>query len=217
MADFAARRTAMVDSQVRPSDVTKFPIIEAMLKIEKQEFVPDNRREAAYFGDNLDLGGGRVIVEARTMAKILDALNIGADETVLDLGCGLGYSSAVLAHLAEAVVAVESDPDMAEEAQARLSEAGADNVAVQAGPLAEGDARHGPYDVIVVQGAVEEIPAALIGQLRDGGRMGAIFSEGELGVARIGYKSGGHMDWRFAFNASAPVVEGFERSAAFAL
>lgn len=217
MADYSARRIAMVDSQVRPSDVTKFPIIEAMLSVAKEQFVPTAKREAAYLGENISLGGDRVILEPRTLAKMLDGLNVQPGETVLDLGCGLGYSSAVLARLAEAVVAVESDAEMAEDAQSRLAEAGADNVAVIAGPLAEGDPKHGPYDVILLQGGAEQIPAALVDQLRDGGRMAAVFQAGALGTVKIGHKSGGHVYWRFAFNAGAPVVHGFERKAAFAL
>jgi protein-L-isoaspartate(D-aspartate) O-methyltransferase len=217
MTDFAARRTMMVDTQVRPSDVTKFPIIEAMLAVPREHFVPNAKREAAYVGENVELGRGRVLLEPRTLAKMLDALDIRADELVLDIGAALGYSSAVIARMAEAVVAVEEDEAMADEAQTLLSEAGVDSVAVHQGPLAEGAARHGPYDVIVIQGAVEHLPAALTEQLKDGGRMAVLFAEGALGVVRIGYKIDGRMNWRFAFNAGAPVLPGFERHQAFTL
>ena len=112
MTDFAMRRTMMVDTQVRPSDVTKFPIIDAMLSVAREDFVPTAQREAAYMGENLPLGGARVVLEPRTLAKILDALNIQNNELVLDIGTGFGYSSAVVAHMAEAVVAVEEDEAM---------------------------------------------------------------------------------------------------------
>jgi protein-L-isoaspartate(D-aspartate) O-methyltransferase len=217
MTDYAARRTTMVDTQIRPSDVTKFPIIEAMLSIPREEFVPASLREAAYVGENLDLGRGRVMLEPRTLAKMLDALDVQRDELVLDLGCGLGYSAAVIARLAEAVVAVESDADLADEAQGILSREGADNVILHHGPLAEGAAQHGPYDAVVIEGAVADLPAAVTGQLKDGGRIACLFMEGALGVVRIGYKLDGGISWRFAFNASAPVLEGFERQAAFSL
>ncbi|HSG57183.1 MAG TPA: protein-L-isoaspartate O-methyltransferase [Paracoccaceae bacterium] len=217
MTDYATRRTTMVDTQVRPSDVTKFPIIEAMLSIPREEFVPDSRREAAYVGENLDLGAGRVMLEPRTLAKMLDALDVQRDELVLDLGCGLGYSSAVIARLAEAVVAVESVEGLASEAQEILSREGADNVILHQGPLAEGAAQHGPYDVIVIEGAVAELPASVLDQLKDGGRIACLFMEGALGVVRIGYKLDGGISWRFAFNASAPVLAGFEKQAAFSL
>jgi len=207
----------MVDTQVRPSDVTKFPIIDAMLNVPREDFVPDAKREAAYVGDSIPLGGDRVLLEPRTLAKMLDALNIQPDELVLDLGCGLGYSSAVMSRLAEAVVAVESDEAMATDAQANLSDHGYDNVAVVTGPLAEGAAKHGPYDVIILQGAVEQMPKALTDQLKDGGRISAIFTEGELGTVRIGYNFDGQVNWRDAFHASAPVLSGFEAKRAFAL
>lgn len=215
MPDFASRRTVMVDTQVRPSDVTKFPIIQAMQEVPRELFVPDSMVEAAYMGENLDLGGARVLLEPRTLAKMLDTLNIGPDELVLDVGTNYGYSAAVMARLAEAVVALEEDGEMAGEAEATLAEIGADNVAVVTGPLSEGSARHGPFDVIVVQGGVEEVPEALTGQLKEGGRMACLFIEGELGTCRIGYKIDGLMSWRYAFNAYAPVLPGFARAPAF--
>ncbi|SMY08957.1 Protein-L-isoaspartate O-methyltransferase [Flavimaricola marinus] len=207
----------MVDTQVRPSDVTKFPIIDAMLSVPRELYVPHSQREAAYVGENIDLGGGRVMLEPRTLAKILDALDVKSSDVALDLACGLGYSTAILAHLAEFVVAIEDDPARVEEAQSTLSENGVDNAAVIEGPLNEGAAKNGPYDVIVIQGAVEQVPDALIDQLKDGGRIGCIFAEGALGVVRIGYKIDGRLTWRFSFNAGAPVLSGFEKVDAFVL
>ncbi|WP_294606144.1 protein-L-isoaspartate O-methyltransferase family protein [uncultured Roseovarius sp.] len=217
MTDYAARRTMMVDTQVRPSDVTKFPIIDAMLSVPREQFVPRPLREAAYMGENVDLGGGRVVLEPRTLAKILDALEIEGDDLVLDVGSGLGYSSAVVARMAEAVVAVEDDSDMVQEAQRVLAENGADNVILHQGELTQGAPDHGPYDVITIQGAIEHLPTALTDQLKEGGRIACLFMEGSLGVVRIGYKIDGQINWRFAFNAGAPVLPGFERHAAFTL
>ncbi|MBD3764240.1 MAG: protein-L-isoaspartate O-methyltransferase [Rhodobacterales bacterium] len=217
MTDFAARRTMMVDTQVRPSDVTKFPVIEAMLTVPREVFVPDALREAAYVGENLDLAPGRVVLEPRSFAKMLDAVDVQPSDLVLDLGSGLGYSAAVLARLAEAVVAVEEDPALAAEAQRLLAVEGVDNAAVFAGPLAAGAPKHGPYDAILCQGAVEIVPQALIDQLKDGGRMAAIFMDGPLGTVRIGHKQGGVVTWRPAFHAAAPVLPGFRRQAEFVL
>lgn len=217
MTDYSARRTMMVDTQVRPSDVTKFPIIDAMLTVPRELFVPDTQRELAYMGENVDLGSGRVLLEPRTMGKMLDALDVQPHEVALDLGCGLGYSTAILARLAETVVAVEADPEMAADAQRTLSETGVDNAAVIEGEPAEGAAKHGPYDVIMVQGAVAQVPEALLDQLREGGRIGCIFMEGNVGIARIGYRLDGQITWRSAFNATAPVVNGFEKQHDFVL
>jgi len=216
MADYPARRTMMVDTQVRPSDVTKFPIIDAMLKTPREAFVPNNLREVAYAGQNLDIGG-RTILEPRTFAKMLDALDIGPEDLVLDIGCGLGYSSAVIARLADAVVAVESNVEFANDAQTLLVENGVDNVAVMEGELASGAAKHGPYDVVCIQGAVESVPDAILKQLKENGRIAAIFLDGSLGNCKIGHKSRGKVTWRLAFNAGAPLLEGFERPRVFAL
>lgn len=217
MTDFAERRRMMVDTQVRPSDVTKFPIIDAMLTVARENFVADAQREAAYADQNIDLGQGRTLLEPRTLSKLLDALNVQSDELVLDVACGLGYSTAVVARMAEMVIGVEEDESMASEAQEQLSEAGADNAIVHVGPLAEGAAEHGPYDAILVQGGVEILPQGLLDQLKDGGRIAAIFMDGALGQVKIGYKSDGQLSWKFAFNATAPVVPGFAKARAFAL
>lgn len=217
MSDYSTRRTMMVDTQVRPSDVTKFPIIEAMLEVPREAYVPENKREEAYVSENVMLGSGRVMLEPRTFAKLLDGLDISPDETVLDIGCGLGYSTAIIARLAEAVVAVEDDAEMAAEAQQLLSSNDVDNAAVIEGKLSEGAAKHGPYDVIMIEGGVEAVPDTILAQLKEGGRIGCIFMEDALGVARIGYKIDGEVTWRFAFNASAPVLPGFEAPKGFVL
>ncbi|SLN13632.1 Protein-L-isoaspartate O-methyltransferase [Roseovarius albus] len=215
MTDFATRRTFMVDSQIRPSDVTKFPIIDAMLSVPREAFVPAEKVEAAYVGDNLEIAHGRVVMDPRTIAKMLDALDIRDDELVLDVGCTYGYFSALMARMAEAVVAVDSDAAMLEDAQSTLSDIGADNVMLHRGALAEGAAEHGPYDVVVIEGAVENLPDALLNQIKDGGRIACLFAEGALGVVKIGYKIDGQVNWRFAFNASAPVLPGFEQEEQF--
>ncbi|MCB2128211.1 MAG: class I SAM-dependent methyltransferase [Rhodobacteraceae bacterium] len=208
MTDFAARRTMMVDTQVRPNDVTKYPVIEAMLHVPREAFVPDRLRETAYVGGNVEIAGGRVVLEARTLAKMLDALDIGPGDVVLDIGCGYGYSSAVIARMAEAVIAVEEEA-LAGEAEARLLSIGADNAVVIAGALADGATKHGPYDVVVIEGAAEAVPAKILDQVREGGQIACLFMDGALGACRIGQKVDGNVAWRFAFNASAPVLPGF--------
>lgn len=217
MSEFANRRRIMVDTQVRPSDVTKFPIIDAMLTVPRELYVPDDRREVAYIGENLTLRAGRVLLEARTLAKLLDALDIQPDELVLDLGCGLGYSAAVIARLADTVIAVEEDAGLASEAARLLSEESVDNALVVTGPLTQGSAKHAPYDVITVQGAIEILPDALVAQLKDGGRIGAIFMDGALGTVKVGFKMDGQLTWRPVFNAAAPLLGGFNKARAFTL
>ncbi|HMO07253.1 MAG TPA: protein-L-isoaspartate O-methyltransferase, partial [Paracoccaceae bacterium] len=123
----------------------------------------------------------------------------------------------VMARMADAVVALEEDDGMATEAQRRLADAGADNAAVVSGPLAAGMPKHAPYDAIVIEGGVETVPEQLLAQLRDGGRIAALFMDGRLGTVRIGTMRDGRVTWRFGFNAAAPVLPGFARAKAFTL
>jgi protein-L-isoaspartate(D-aspartate) O-methyltransferase len=217
VTDYKTRRTMMVDTQVRPSDVTKFPIIDAMLAIPREAYVPDSKREAAYVRENLALDTDRVMLEPRTLAKMLEVLDVQPEHVALDVACGLGYSTAILARLCDFVVGVEDDETRTQEAQSILSGNSIDNAAVVTGDLAQGAAKSGPYDIIIVQGGVSEVPEGLLAQLREGGRIACIFAEGTLGVVRIGHKIDGIVNWRFAFNASAPVLRGFEKRAAFSL
>ncbi|WP_415391626.1 protein-L-isoaspartate O-methyltransferase family protein [Paracoccus sp. SJTW-4] len=217
MTDFQDRRTMMVDTQVRPNDVTKYNVIAAMLEIPREDFVPESRRDVAYVGENIELGHGRVLLEPRTLAKMIDTLDVQPDELVLDVGTGLGYSAAVLGRLAQAVVAVEENADLAAAATRSLAAAGADNVAVVQGPLAQGHAAQAPYDAILIGGGIEVFPDAFTEQLAEGGRIIALFRDGALGVARLGIKLDGVINWRFAFNAVAPVLPGFARRPGFTL
>ncbi|MGZ9810529.1 protein-L-isoaspartate O-methyltransferase family protein [Pseudoroseicyclus sp. H15] len=215
MADFARRRTMMVDTQVRPSDVTKYPIIAAMLHVPRERFVPKALREAAYAGENLVLAPGRALLAPRTFAKMIDALELEGDDVVLDVGCLQGYSTAVLARIAEFVVAVEAG-EMADDAEQALSAEEIDNAAVMAGPLAEGAAKSGPYDAMLIEGAIETMPQALADQVKELGRVAALFSDGTNCTARCGTKIDGVIHWRDLFHAGAPVLPGFEAERAFA-
>lgn len=217
MTDTTALRTMMVDTQVRPSDVTKFPIIEALLAIEREAFVPADKAPVAYMDEPITLIPGRVLSDARGFAKMLDALDLEREELVLDLGCGLGYSAAVLARMVDAVVAVEEDAEMARDAETTLGEKGIDNVAVLHAPLTEGAPKAGPYDVIVIEGGVETIPASIEDQLKEGGRIAAVFVDGALGACKIGHKSNGRISWRMAFNTTMPILPGFALEKGFAL
>lgn len=215
MIDFAAAREAMVDGQVRPSDVTRYPIIAAMLDVPREDFVPKALQPVAYLGEHVPLAPGRVLLDPRVFAKMLDAVAIGPRDLVLDVGCGLGYSTAVLARMAEAVVALEEDGAMAAEAAAALVAHGVDNAVVEAGPLAAGVPAHGPYDAVVVEGGVERLPEAIGDQLKPGARIVAIFVEGALGQARLGVRTEDGVVWRRVFDATAPVLPGFAAAKAF--
>lgn len=215
MTDFAAARRAMVDCQVRPADVTRYAIIEALLWAPRERFVPKSRRDVAYAEAEIPLGQGRVLLAPRTFAKMLEAARIGEGDLVLDLAPATGYSTAVIARMAEAVVAIEPEESFRSAAQSTLDALEVMNAAVTGGKPAEGDPAHGPYDVIFVNGGVEQVPAALTDQLKDGGRLVAIFMEGAAGRCKVLTRAGSALSERAVFDATAPVFEGFTRTRAF--
>ena len=216
MQDFAAAREAMVDRQVRPSDVTRYGIVDSMLRVPRELFVPASRRAVAYAGEAVEIARDRWLLDPRVFAKLIDAAEIGPGDAVLDIGCGYGYSSAVLSPLCRAVIAVESDPSMAASAEANLREQGYDNVAVLERPLHEGAPDEAPFDVILIEGGVGRIPDALADQLAEDGRLVAVFMKGGFGRAEVHVKSGEHLAGRWAFDAAAPILPGFEARASFA-
>lgn len=217
MTDFAQRRTMMVDTQVRPNDVTSYPVIDAMLNVPREAFVPEAMRDVAYAGENIAIGHRRELLAPRTIGLILETLELKNTDLVLDVACGYGYASACAARIAEAVVAIDDIPDFATEAQQRLTDQGVYNVAVTQAPLNKGWAGQAPYDAMMIGGAIEVFPDALADQLREGGRVVAIFKENNLGIARIGRKIDGRINWRLAFNAFAPVLPDFSKVVGFAL
>lgn len=216
MTDFAVARRVMVDNQVRPADVTSLAIIDAMLWVPRERFVPKARRDVAYAETEVEIAPGRVMLQPRTFAKMLEAVEIDPRGLVLDLAPGTGYSTAVIARLAEAVVAVEPDAVLARQAQSILVELEADNAVVAQGDPAAGDPAHGPYDVIFVNGAVEILPDGLVEQLKEGGRLVAVFRDGPVGKCRVLTRARHAVSRRFVFDADAPVLPGFERPVEFA-
>ncbi|MFK0690393.1 protein-L-isoaspartate O-methyltransferase [Mesorhizobium sp. IMUNJ 23033] len=219
-ADFSERRVKMVDGQIRTTDVTSAPLLDAMLSVPREAFVGADQRDLAYIDGDIRIsdganGGARYLMEPSPLAKLLQLAEIGVGESVLDVGCGTGYSAALLSRLARSVVALESDPALAETARSTLSALGCDNVTVVTGPLPQGHAAKAPYDVIFIGGSVEDVPASLFDQLSEGGRLVAVEGQGNSGVARLFFKTGGVVTGRRAFNAAIKPLPGFERIHAF--
>lgn len=214
--DFSEQRVKMVDGQVRTTDVTDAAVLEAMLTVPREEFVGAKRRELAYIDDHIELAPAqagqpaRYLMQPSPFAKLLQLAEIRRTDFVLDVGCGTGYSSAVLSRLASSVVALESDPALAETAAATLSKLGYDNVAVVQGTLPEGYKAEAPYDVIFLEGSVDSLPQALFDQLKEGGRLIAVQGQGNAGVARLFLKTTGIVTGRGAFNAAIRPLPGFE-------
>jgi protein-L-isoaspartate(D-aspartate) O-methyltransferase len=181
--DFAAARYQMIQQQLRTNRVTDPLIIEAMGELERERFLPEPLRGIAYIDEDIPLEGGRFLIEPLAAARLLQAAAIDADDVVLDVGCGPGYLSAIIARMASAVVALESNATLAEQAAAALTELGLDTVTVVTGPLRDGWPEQAPYDVIVFGGAVAEVPEAILRQLADDGRLVAVVA-GERGLGR---------------------------------
>jgi protein-L-isoaspartate(D-aspartate) O-methyltransferase len=217
MVDFAQARRTMVDSQVRPSDVTDLKLIAAMLDVPREQFVPAARRDIAYLDMDAPVGGegARALLKPMVLAKLIQAAGIGEGDRVLDVGCATGYSAALLARLAGQVVALEEDGALARIAGATLAAAGVSHVSVVSGPLHEGWERDAPYDVIVLEGASEVVPAALLSQLKDGGRLVGVIGSGPMGKATIYRSAGGGATGQTLFDATAPLLPGFAKPAAF--
>ena len=218
--DFAVQRTNMVESQVRPSDVTDRRIINAMRDLPREEFVPERVRALAYMDGSVQISPPgapvRALLPARILANLVQAADIDPSDAVLDVGTGTGYSAALLAHLAGRVVALECDPALAAAARTHLAGLAASNVTVVEGPLADGAASEGPYDAIVIEGAIEDdVPAALLDQLKDGGRIVAIAGKGVAGRATVWQREGRTFGASAVFDASGEVLPGFEKARAF--
>jgi protein-L-isoaspartate(D-aspartate) O-methyltransferase len=221
MTDTTQQRINMVDSQVRPSDVTDRRIIKAMLKVPREAFAPEQLHALAYMDGPLPMstpGDGqppRSLLPPRTLAKMLQLAEVEPDSTVLDVGCGTGYSTALLSRIAGKVIALESDSAFADRARAILRCLGVASATVVEGPLEAGAPAEAPFDAILVEGAVPEVPQALLDQLKDGGRLVAVVMPGGFGRALVWRRTGQSFASRAAFDATADVLPGFARQAGF--
>jgi len=210
--DFATQRTHWVDSQVRPNDVTDLRIIAALSEVPREAFVPAERRALAYADGRVPIGSGRTLLDARAFAKMLQLAAIGAGDRVLDVGCGTGYSTAVLALLAGSVVGLEENSGLADHAERALARV--PNVTIFRQPLAQGVPGQ-KFDVIFVNGAVDQRPDALLSQLNEGGRLVCIQRDSGVGRAILYVRGEGAFSARPAFDAQTPVLPGFEAAQRF--
>jgi protein-L-isoaspartate(D-aspartate) O-methyltransferase len=219
MSDFSTARQKMVDGQVRPSDVTDLRIIDAMIAVPRELFVPEGRRALAYLDLDLEVSESavpkRFLIKPAVVAKMLQAADIKSTDSVLVVGCATGYSAALVAKLAGRVTATESDPSLAAKAADLLATLGGSSVTVRNMAAAEGEPSNAPYDVIFLEGATEIIPEGLYQQLRDGGRLVGIFAMSQPQRAVIVTHSHDDFGSRALFDTTAPVLPGFQRVPAF--
>jgi protein-L-isoaspartate(D-aspartate) O-methyltransferase len=221
MIDFQEARRAMVDGQVRTSDVTDLGLITAMLEIPREAFVPEARAALAYLdrdvviADATAAAPARYLIKPMVLARLIQAANPNPRDNVLVIGAGTGYAAAVLSRLAGKVVALEENESLFQQAQSVLSSLGGHNVTVVHGPLAQGAPASAPYDVILIDGGAEMVPDLLCGQLTSGGRLVAVVQSGPLGKAKLFQPVNGKCSGRELFDANAPVLPGFSLAPAF--
>ncbi|MFM1815625.1 MAG: hypothetical protein RLZ98_2320 [Pseudomonadota bacterium] len=221
MSGFDVQRKNMVESQVRPSDVTDRRVIRAMEAVPREVFVPGDRRFLAYADRDVAIGRGesggeRVLLAPRLMARMIQNLELGEEDLVLEVGTGTGYGAALLARIAQTVVAVECDPAMAQKAGEALGSIGIDNAVVMSGALALGYPAEGPYDAILVSGGVSELPEGLLEQLKHRGRLIAVVvGDGPVGHVVRWQRFDDTYDRQVLFEGSAPMLPGFEAKAQF--
>jgi len=221
MIDFAEARRMMVEGQIRTYDVTDLRILTAMLEVPRERFVPTDQQAVAYLDRDIAVeepkppGLVRYLLKPAVLAKLIQAANITGDDHVLDVGCASGYSAAVLSGLAGSVVALEEDAKLAALAKAILADLAAANVRVRTGMLAEGAADQAPFDAILLNGSTGVVPATLIRQLKDGGRLVCVRGGPPMGKATIYRSVSGHVTGQPIFDAVAPPLPGFSKPAEF--
>jgi len=215
MSEFAAARESMVLSQLQPDRVSDRRIRDAMGEVPRERFVPELFKTVAYVDEDLEIAPGRYLMEPRVFGRLMQAASIGPHDIVLDVGCGSGYSSAVIARLAGTVMALESDQGLCELATINLEQLSVDNVVVVSGDLTQGFASEAPYDVVFINGAAAEVPAALVEQLADGGRLVSVIESDIVGRGVLVTSQDGQIDSVDLFDAQVPFLIGFERRVGF--
>ena len=215
MFDYAAARQHMIDSQIRTNDVTDPAILAAFRAIPREAFVPVAKRALSYSDVHIETDEGRYIMRPRDYSKLLEAADIASTDIVLDIACGRGYSTAVLAGLCDTVVGLEDSEERVNQATDLITKAGITNAAVVKGDIKSGAREHGPFDVIVVNGSVSDVPTTWLDQLANGGRLLAVIQDGPIGRATVFNRSGDAVGERVVFDASVPALPSLVRAPEF--
>jgi len=217
MTDFALARRNMVDGQLRPNRVTNAQLLAVVSELPRERFLPERLKSVAYSDEDVPLGNGRFLMEPMVLARLIQTLQAGPGDKALVVASGRGYGAALLASLVKSVVAVESDAGLAGPADQTIKALGLGNVTLVTAQAEAGMAASGPYDVILIEGSVRQIPSAILDQLAEGGRLVTVLAgaPGALGVAQLVVKEGGVTSGRPLFDAGTPVLPGFAPPARF--
>jgi protein-L-isoaspartate(D-aspartate) O-methyltransferase len=215
MSGYVVQRNNMVDTQIVANGVTDERLIQAFRDVPRERFVPSANRPIAYAEAEAGIVHGRSLLAPRTFAKLLQLADIKPSDSVLDVGCATGYSTAILARTAQRVVGLEQDADLVRIAVETLHDCGVANATVAQGSLVEGYRAAAPYDVIVLEGAFEQTPERLLSQLADGGRLVGVARKGAQGHAIVYLKEPKRVGRSIGFDASAPLLAGFGQPAGF--
>ena len=206
----------MLDGQLRPNRLTDQRLQEAIMAVPREAFVPAALRGVAYVDDDVPLGGGRWLMEPMVLARLLQAADLEPGDVMLDVGCATGYSTAVAARLAGTVVALENDPELVRQANDNLAALGVVNAVVVHGELALGYPDQAPYQVILLNGAVDRAPETLLRQVAEGGRLLAVERCEGAGRAVLYLRQGGLIGRRVLFDAAVKPLPGFHAEPGFA-
>lgn len=217
--DLAQARRNMVDNQLRTNQVSDPLVLDAMMAVPREHFVPSDRRGVAYVDEDLALGQGRFLMEPMVLGRLLQAALIQPTDVALEIGCATGYGTAVLARMASTAIGQEETAEAAARAMALIGELGVDNVATVTGPLVEGYPAQAPYDVILISGAVQKVPQVILEQVAEGGRLVTVLASdgrpGNKGQAVLYQRDGGIIGRRILFDASTRPLAGFFHEPAF--
>lgn len=215
MSNSAATRRHMVDTQLRPNDVTDLKLLDAFDMVPRERFAPETALAYSDHDIVVQTAPRRYLPRATGLAKMMHAAEIRASDSVLIVGAGTGYAAAIAAQLAAKVVALEAEPALADAARATLDALGLGAVTVVTGALAEGAPAAGPFDVILIDGAAGHVPPALTAQLKDGGRLVVVEGAGLSGQARLYLRRGGDVAARYLFNWAMPSLPGLQPAQEF--
>jgi protein-L-isoaspartate(D-aspartate) O-methyltransferase len=213
-ATYAEARQNMVDNQLRTNKVVDDRLLDVMGRLARERFVPEHLRGIAYIDEDLPLGRGRFLIEPMVLARLIQAAAPLPGDKALDIGCATGYSTAVLARLMASVVAVESDPALADQARTALSREGISNATVATGALESGHAAGGPYDIVLIAGAVERLPPGIVSQIAPSGRLVTVMRRRNRVGEAILYRRSPAAEVAL-FDAGTPLMPGFAAEPSF--